>query len=93
MTAQMLRFRRGEYDCQFRKFCDISHRLLTSPFPPALPGLAIVKKGQTLRIIDLEGNQAVDCILYSAARPCRTVQRVRNRSARRRTFSSPPARA
>jgi len=29
----------------------------------------IVRKGQTLRIIDLEGNQAVDCILYSAKDP------------------------
>src|SRR3954467_4925994 len=29
----------------------------------------VVRKGQTLRIIDLEGNQAVDCILYSAADP------------------------
>jgi urea carboxylase-associated protein 1 len=29
----------------------------------------VVRKGQTLRIIDLEGNQAVDCILYSAKDP------------------------
>ena len=26
----------------------------------------VVKKGQTIRIIDLEGNQAVDCLLYNA---------------------------
>jgi urea carboxylase-associated protein 1 len=31
------------------------------------PWAKIVKKGQTLRIVDLEGNQAVDTIFYSAA--------------------------
>src|SRR4051812_36104659 len=29
----------------------------------------VVKKGQTARIVDLEGNQAVDCILYNAHDP------------------------
>src|SRR4051794_2608947 len=29
----------------------------------------VVKKGQTIRIIDLEGNQAVDCIMYNAHDP------------------------
>ena len=29
----------------------------------------VVEQGQTLRIIDLGGNQAVDCILYRADRP------------------------
>src|SRR3954470_11466694 len=29
----------------------------------------VVKMGQTARIVDLEGNQAVDCILYNAHDP------------------------
>src|SRR4051812_32849186 len=33
------------------------------------PWSHVVKKGQTLRIIDLEGNQAVDCIMYNAHDP------------------------
>src|SRR5262245_58522159 len=33
--------------------------------PARAPWADVVKKGQTLRIIDLEGNQAVDCILYN----------------------------
>jgi urea carboxylase-associated protein 1 len=37
--------------------------------PARAPWSGIVRRGQTLRIIDLEGNQAVDCILYSAADP------------------------
>lgn len=31
------------------------------------PWAKVVKKGQTLRIVDIEGNQAVDTIFYSAA--------------------------
>jgi urea carboxylase-associated protein 1 len=34
--------------------------------PARAPWAQVVKNGQTLRIIDLEGNQAVDCILYNA---------------------------
>jgi uncharacterized protein len=37
--------------------------------PARGPWSHIVKKGQTLRIIDSEGNQAVDCILYNANDP------------------------
>jgi len=33
------------------------------------PWSAIVRAGTTLRIVDLEGNQAVDCILYNAHDP------------------------
>lgn len=33
------------------------------------PWMATVKRGQTLRILDLEGNQAVDTLFYSAADP------------------------
>jgi urea carboxylase-associated protein 1 len=33
------------------------------------PFLCIVKAGQTLRLLDLEGNQAVDTLFYSASNP------------------------
>ncbi len=33
------------------------------------PWSRVVKAGETLRIVDLEGNQAVDCILYRADDP------------------------
>ncbi|HWU33676.1 MAG TPA: DUF1989 domain-containing protein, partial [Methylovorus sp.] len=33
------------------------------------PWMAEVKKGQIFRILDLEGNQAVDTLFYSAADP------------------------
>jgi urea carboxylase-associated protein 1 len=34
--------------------------------PARAPWLNLVKKGQTLRIVDLEGNQAVDFLVYNA---------------------------
>jgi uncharacterized protein len=34
--------------------------------PARAPWSKVVEAGQTLRIIDLEGNQAVDCLLYNA---------------------------
>ena len=34
--------------------------------PARAPWLHLVKKGQTLRIVDLEGNQAVDFLVYNA---------------------------
>src|SRR3954462_2452060 len=37
--------------------------------PARAPWSAVIRRGQTLRITDLEGNQAVDCILYSPAGP------------------------
>ena len=37
--------------------------------PAGEPFLGDVKAGQTLRILDLEGNQAVDTLFYSAADP------------------------
>jgi len=37
--------------------------------PARAPWSHVVRKGQTLRIIDLEGNQAVDCILYNPHDP------------------------
>ena len=52
--------------------------------PARAPWSCVVKKGQTIRIIDLEGNQAVDCIFYSAAdaderySSCETIVRQKN---------------
>ena len=37
--------------------------------PARAPWSRVVLKGQTLRIVDLEGNQAVDCVIHSAADP------------------------
>jgi uncharacterized protein len=34
--------------------------------PARAPWSGVVKKGQTIRIVDLEGNQSGDCIIYSA---------------------------
>src|SRR5437764_14803331 len=52
--------------------------------PARAPWSHVVKRGQTIRIIDLEGNQAVDCIVYSADDPteryssCETIVAQRN---------------
>lgn len=46
---------------------DVKGRVLLDEIVPArAPWSHVVEAGQTLRIIDLEGNQAVDCILYNA---------------------------
>jgi len=37
--------------------------------PSRSPWSAVVKKGQTLRVIDVEGNQAVDFLVYNAHDP------------------------
>src|SRR3954462_1368987 len=46
-----------------------SNNLYDFTIPAGAPWSHVVKKGQTIRIIDLEGNQAVDCILYNAHDP------------------------
>jgi len=43
--------------------------LYRATIPAGEPWLTEVKAGQTLRILDLEGNQAVDTLFYSAANP------------------------
>ena len=43
--------------------------------PPATTGCTSSRKGQTLRIVDLEGNQAADTLFYNAARSRRALQR------------------
>ena len=37
--------------------------------PAGQPWSAVVRKGQRLRILDLEGNQGVDFLCYAAANP------------------------
>jgi hypothetical protein len=57
-----------------------SHKLEESPLDPAAavmdvvvaagePWIGVIGEGQTLRIVDLEGNQAVDTLFYSATDP------------------------
>jgi uncharacterized protein len=41
--------------------------VLDEVVPARAPWDALVRKGQTLRIVDLEGNQAVDFLMYAAA--------------------------
>jgi len=48
---------------------DLSKAALDHYQPAGEPWLHSLKRGQVLRIIDLEGNQAVDTIFYSAADP------------------------
>lgn len=43
--------------------------VLREVVPAGEPWMGELKKGQTLRILDLEGNQAVDTIFYSLADP------------------------
>ncbi|WP_040263557.1 urea amidolyase associated protein UAAP2 [Pseudomonas massiliensis] len=43
--------------------------LYRATVPAGEPWLTEVKAGQTLRILDLEGNQAIDTLFYSAANP------------------------
>lgn len=45
------------------------HAVLRQVVPAGEPWMAELKKGQTLRILDLEGNQAADTIFYSLADP------------------------
>src|SRR3954454_3646016 len=37
--------------------------------PAGEPWISVIQQGQVLRIVDLEGNQAVDTLFYSAADP------------------------
>ena len=41
----------------------------TCILPAGEPWMRLIKKGQWLRIVDLEGNQAADTLFYSAADP------------------------
>jgi uncharacterized protein YcgI (DUF1989 family) len=54
--------------------------------PPRAPWSRVVRAGETLRIVDLEGNQAVDCILYSADDPIERYSAPDTISAQRNLF-------
>ena len=45
---------------------NIENAIYNEKIPAGVPWSYVVKKGQTLRIIDLEGCQAVDTLLYNA---------------------------
>jgi urea carboxylase-associated protein 1 len=47
--------------------CDPRDAIYDYNLPAGEPWLHTIKKGQTFRILDLEGNQAVDTLFYNAA--------------------------
>lgn len=59
--------------------------------PAGEPYLFEVKAGQTLRLLDLEGNQAVDTLFFSAKNPRERYDPQRT-CAGRTASTSPPAR-
>ena len=48
---------------------DPATAVLDETVPAGAPWMGRVKRGQVLRILDLEGNQAVDTLFYAAADP------------------------
>jgi len=50
------------------------------------PWMAELRRGQTLRILDLEGNQAVDTLFYSAADPAERYSAVDTIARQRRLY-------
>ncbi|MBT0568987.1 urea carboxylase-associated family protein [Curvibacter sp. CHRR-16] len=48
---------------------DPRHAVLSETCLAGEPWIKTIRKGQYLRILDLEGNQAVDTLFYSAAKP------------------------
>ena len=48
---------------------DPSHAVVDVVVPAGAPWLARMRSGQVLRIVDLEGNQAVDTLFFNADRP------------------------
>ena len=63
---------------------DIRDAVYRHTIPAGEPFLFEVRQGQTVRLHDLEGNQAVDTLFYSARNP-------RERYDAQRTSTSPPA--
>ena len=48
---------------------DPAYAVLNDIVPAGEPWMGVVRKGQLFRILDLEGNQAVDTLFYSASDP------------------------
>jgi urea carboxylase-associated protein 1 len=59
---------------------------LDETIPARAPWSHVVRRGQTLRIIDLGGNQAVDCLLYNAADPVERYSAATTITAQRNIF-------
>jgi len=57
--------------------------------PARAPWIHLVRQGQTLRIIDLEGNQAVDFLIYSAADDAERYSAQDTIAAQRNIFLTP----
>ena len=53
----------------FESQLDPAHAVMDQRHPPGEPILFEVKRGQTLRIVDLEGNQAADVLFYNRHDP------------------------
>ena len=49
---------------------DPATAVLDEIVPAGEPWMGVLHKGQVFRILDLEGNQAVDTLFYNAADPC-----------------------
>lgn len=57
-------------DTDLARALDLSGTVVHDEVIPArAPWSHVVRAGQTMRIVDLEGNQAVDCVLYVADDP------------------------
>ncbi len=69
---------------------DIRHAVYDLTLPSGEPWLHEVKRGQVFRILDLEGNQAVDTLFYNSADPLNATAR-RTRFARNATSICRPA--
>ncbi len=54
---------------QVESTLDAAGAAFRTVIPAGEPWMGLVRKGQHFRILDLEGNQAVDTLFYSAARP------------------------
>ena len=48
---------------------DVANAVFRQVVPAGEPFMKVIKKGQFMRILDLEGNQAVDTLFYNAADP------------------------
>ena len=64
---------------------ELRHAVYDLTLPAGEPWLHEIKRGQIFRIVDLEGNQAVDTLFYNAHDPPTATAR-RTRSARRRNL-------
>jgi urea carboxylase-associated protein 1 len=61
---------RREEEAAMADVSEIPGRLIHDEIVPArAPWSRVIRAGETLRIIDLEGNQAVDCLLYNPLDP------------------------